>query len=138
MSEGVLITYKEQNKFDRYYSMTSTEKANIDDVVAMFIKELTTLKGTNVFDREYGSTFIDDISKQTNFYKVEYFLQKKYSDLYEKYGIVRLDVVDVSMNTKTGFLDIRMKIIFKDVALEHYTSFLYNGIYTTDTIIEMD
>jgi hypothetical protein len=138
MSDGVYITYKEQNKFDKYYALTSTEQADLNDVVAMFIKELTTIKGSNVFDKSYGTTFMDDISSQVNFYKVEYFLKNNYNDIYDKYGIVRVDVTDVSMNTHTGFLEVRMKVIFEDVALEHYTSFLYDGVYTKDTIIEMD
>jgi hypothetical protein len=138
MDEGILVTYKEQAKFDKYYTLPSKERAKIDDVVSMFIKELTTLKGSNVFDKEYGTTFIEDISSQVNFYKVEYFLKNKYKELYDKYGIVRVDVTDVSFNTSNGFLEVRMKIIFKEYALEHYTSFLYNGIYTTNTIIEMD
>ena len=137
-TSGVLLTYREQAKFDRYYTLTSEEKANINDIVAMFIKELTTLKGTNVFDKEYGTTFMDDISKQVNFYKVEYFIKNRYKELYPKYGIVRVDVADVNFNTNNGFLEVRMKIIFEEYALEHYTSFLYNGIYTTNTIIEMD
>jgi hypothetical protein len=138
MADTVLITYREQNKLDRYYALTSTEKASIDDLVAMFIKELTTIKGSNVFDKSYGTSFMDDISKQVNFYKVEYFLKNGYTELYNKYGIVRVDVSDVSMNVHTGFLDVKMKIVLEEYALEHYTSFLYNGTYTTETIIEMD
>jgi hypothetical protein len=138
MSDGVFITYKEQNKFDKYLTLTTSEKKNIDDVVTMFIKELTTVKGSNVFDKEYGSTFMNDISKQVNFYKIEHFIKNSYSDLYEKYGIVSLDVSGVSMNVHTGFLDIRLKIIFEEYALEHYTKFLYDGVFTNDTIIEME
>lgn len=138
MSDGVLITYKEQNKFDKYYAMSSTEKANINDVVSMFMKELTTVKGSNLFDREYGTTFMDDISSQVNVYKIRWFLENKYKDTYKKYGIVKIGTEDVSQNVHTGFLDIHIKIYFEDLALEHYESFLYNGIYTTDTIIEMD
>jgi len=104
----------------------------------MFIKELTTLKGSNVFDRSYGSTFMNDISDQTNFYKIEYFLANYYEDLYKKYGIIRVDVIETKMNTSNGFLEVWLKIVFEDIALEHYTSFMYNGIYTNNTIIEMD
>ncbi len=118
--------------------MTTSEKANINDVVAMFMKELTTVKGSNLFDREYGTTFMDDISKQVNIYKVRWYLENNYSDVFNKYGIVNITTSDVTMNTHTGFLDVRLKIFFKDLALEHYETFLYNGMYTTETIIEMD
>ncbi len=138
MSTGAIITYKEQNKFDKYYAMTTSEKANINDVVSMFMKELTTVKGSNLFDRGYGTTFMDDISKQVNIYKVRWYLENSYIDVFNKYGIVSVSTSDVTMNTSTGFLDIRLKIFFEDLALEHYETFLYNGMYTTETIIEMD
>ncbi len=138
MSSGVLVTYKEQNKFDKYYVKTTAEKADINDVVSMFMKELTTIKGSSLFDRNYGTTFIDDISGQVNIYKVRWFLENKYNDTLEKYGIVKVWTEDATMNTHNGFLEIRLKIHFEEFALEHYETFLYNGTYTTETIIEMD
>jgi len=44
MSNDVLITYREQNKFDKYHSLPEQKKMEIQDVVAMFIKELLTEK----------------------------------------------------------------------------------------------
>ena len=134
----VLITYREQNKLDTYYSKTAREQADLNDLVSMFIKELLTEKGSNVFDRSYGTTFMEDISGQVNIYKVEFFLDNNYAETYKKYGIVKVETKDVFKNVRTGFLDVRLRIVFRDFALEHYTSFLYNGTYTTETIIEMD
>jgi hypothetical protein len=133
-----LVTYKKQNKFDKYFDITSSEKAKIDDLVAMFAKELTTKKGTNLFDRNYGSSFIDDISDYVNIYKIQWFFDNKYNDLYEKYGITEIEASDATFSRTDGFLNISIKIGFKDVALEHYINFLYNGIFTENTIIEMD
>ncbi len=134
----MLITYKKDPRNDRYYELTSKEKLDINDIVSMFIKELLTVKGSNLFDRSYGTTFSDDISGQVNIYKVEYFLKKSYADTREKYGIESVEVSAVTKNIHTGFLDVHMRILFENFALEHYTSFLYNGAYTTETIIEMD
>lgn len=138
MSDGVLLTYKEQNKYDKYYALPSDEKMKIDDVVSMFMKELTTIKGSNLFDRNYGTSFMNDIASQLNIYKIEYMLDNNYKDTYAKYGIEKVVANDVSMNRATGFLDVHVKIFFHDLALEHYTSFLYNGAFTTNTIIEVD
>ncbi len=138
MSDGILLTYRDQNKFDKYYTLTSDKKMEVDDIVSMFMKELTTEVGTNLFDRNYGTTFMSDISKQVNIHKVEYMLKNNYSHTFEKYGISRIETSGVDMNKSTGFLDIHMKIFFEDLAIEHYTSFLYGGAFTTNTIIEVD
>jgi len=138
MSNEVLITYREQNKFDKYHSLPEKKKLEIQDVIAMFIKELLTLKGSNLFDPDYGSTFLDDISKQVNFYKIEYFLQNNYKDLYRKYNIESINVQKTNKNNREGVLEVWLTIYFKEYAVEYYTNFLYNGVYTEGTIIEMD
>ena len=138
MGDEVLVTYRQKNKSERYYALPSEEKKNIDDVVGMFMKELTTVKGSNLFNRDYGTTFMEDISGQVNLYKVEWYLSHKYQDTYAKYGVDKVETSSVEKTSLDGFLEIRIKIYFEDFAVDRFESFLYNGVFTTETIIEMD
>jgi len=133
-----LITYKYSNKDEKYYALPAEDRIEIDDIVAMFIKELLTVKGTNMFDRDYGCTFMDDISGPLNIYKVEYLLKNNYKDLYDKYGIVSVEVIGAEKNVQTGFLDVRIKIYFNDLSVTHYTQFIHDGEFTDRIIIELE
>ncbi len=134
----VLVTYKQQNKYDKYYALPTAEQRTVDTITTNFIQELVTEKGSNVFDKEYGTTFISDIGEHVNFYKIEYLINNSLEDIKNKYHIVNLEVHDSNFNTTNGFLEIHLRVEFEDVAVEKYFNFIYNGIFTDKMILEID
>lgn len=134
----VLITYKHQNKNDRYHLLPSAEQATVDNVITNFIQELITQKSSSLFNRSYGTDFIDDLGSQINIYKVDYLLQNSIGDLKEKYGIISISTGDAILNKSNGFLEVSLKLEMSEVAVETHFDFMYNGLFTDQTIVEMD
>lgn len=134
----VLVTYKQQNKFDKYYVLPTTEKTTIDNLTTNFLQELVTKRGSCAFDKEYGSTFIEEVGDHANIYKIQYILDKSIEGLKEKYGIDSVVVSNSIFNNSNGFLEIHMRIEYEDVAVEKHFNFMYNGIYTDKMILEID
>jgi len=134
----VLVTYKHQNKYDRYYAIPTVEQRTVDTLTTNFIQELITEKGSNVFDRNYGTTFISDIGDQVNFYKVEYLVNNTLNDIKKKYSIVNIEVSNATFNSSNGFLEIHLRIEYEDIAVEKFFNFMYNGIFTDKMILEID
>jgi hypothetical protein len=118
--------------------MPSVEQRTVDALTTNFIQELVTEKGSNVFDKNYGTTFISDIGDQVNFYKVEYLVNNTLEDIKNKYSIVNLEVSNATFNKSNGFLEIHLRIEFEDVAVEKFFNFVYGGIFTDKMILEID
>jgi len=135
---NVLITYKNQNKLDKYHLLPSAEQTTVDNVIANFIQELVTEKGSSLFDREYGSTFMYELGPQVNIYKIDYILKNSIEPLKAKYGITAVTVGTANFNTSDGFLDIDLKIEMDDMAVETHFNFVYGGLFTDQMIVEMD
>lgn len=134
----VLITYKQQNKFDKYYALPTAEKRSVDALTTNFIQELITVRGSNAFDKKYGTTFITDIGEQVNIHKVKYIIDKNLDEIKQKYNITKLTVGDTSFNTTDGFLEIHLTIEFDGLAVEKHFDFIYNGVFTDKMILEID
>lgn len=134
----ILVTYKQQNKYDKYFALTTMEQRSIDTLTTNFIQELITDKGSNVFDRDYGTDFISDIGEQVNIHKVRYIIDNSLSEIKKKYSIVSINTSNVNFNVSDGFLEIHLSIEFEDVAVEKHFNFIYNGIFTEKMILEVD
>jgi len=136
MSDAI-VSYKYKNKFERYHLLTTTEQATYDDLVTNFIKELITEVGSCVFDKDYGTNFYEYLGNVANIYRVRDAINKATDEIKDKYGIVAVDVSDVHFSSADGFMNISLKIFFKDVALVSYLNAVYNGSYTDKDIIEI-
>jgi hypothetical protein len=134
----VLVTYKSQNKFEKYFVLPTEEQKTIDSLTTNFIQELVTEKGTCIFDREYGSNFLKEVGEQVNIYKIQHILENSISEIKEKYGIASVDVSDAIFNQSDGFLEIRLSIEYSDVSLEKHFNFMYSGTFTDKLIVEID
>jgi hypothetical protein len=117
--------------------LTSTEKATYDDLVTNFIKELITERGSCIFDRNYGTTFYEDLGQVVNIYKVRDAVQNASNQIKDKYGIVTVDVEDANYTSHDGFMNVRIKVFFSDVAVDTYMNFMYEGNFTDKNIIEI-
>ena len=133
----VLYLIKKRNISEAYSHHTEEGLKELDAVVANFIQELITIKGTCLFDRDYGTTFLTDLGREVNVYKIRYILANNYHSTKEKYGILAVETLNVHMSRDDGFLDLHLKISFPGVAIETNTATWYNGQFTTKTIIEV-
>ena len=134
----ILVTYKQQNKYDKYFALTTTEKRSVDALTTNFIQELVTDKGSNVFDKEYGTTFISQVGAQVNIHKIRYIIDNSLDEIKAKYSIVSINTSNVNFNNSNGFLEIHFGVEFENVAVEKYFNFIYNGIFTEKMILEVD
>ncbi len=134
----VMVTYKQQNKFDKYYAIPIEERQTIDTLTTNFLQELITQKGSCSFDKQYGTTFITEIGNQVNIYKIRYLLENSVLDIKEQYGILSITAPKAEFNTSDGFLEIWLTIEYEDIAVEKHFNFMYDGIYTDKTILEID
>ncbi len=132
----VIITYAQQNKQEKYNLLTSSEQRSVSSVTANFIQELVTKRGSNVFEREYGTLFIDNLGSQANVHKINYFLKQEITKLREKYSIVSGLVTKAWTSPGSGILNIEMTIEFNDVMVSSYVDFRFNGSFTDKDIIE--
>jgi len=132
-----IVSYKFRNKFDKYYALPTTEQAKYDDLAANFAKELVTEKGSCIFDREYGTLFYHDIGDIANIHKMRSVVSNNAEAIKYKYGIEQVDVGEAKFNSKDGFLEISLRILFRDVALNMTSQILYSGTYTDKDIVEI-
>lgn len=133
----VLYSIKKRNPDETYSHHTSSGFEGLDAKVANFIQELITIKGTCLFDKEYGTTFLTDLGREVNVYKIRYILDRNYQATKDKYGILAVETLSANMRRDDGFLELSLKIIFPGVAIETNTATWYNGQFTTKTIIEV-
>jgi len=134
----VLITYKNSNKFEKYFVVPAKERQTIDTLTTNFIQELVTEKGTCAFDKKYGSYFIRDIGEHVNIHKIRYVLDESIEDIKKKYGIVNVSVDNAQFNASDGFMEIWLSIEYEEIAVEKRFNFMYDGLYTDKIILEMD
>jgi len=137
---GILYSIEKKNRRDKYQheakKMPSTEY-EINILTANFMQELVTEVGSVLFDKSYGTTFLSDIAKQVNIYKIRYLLDNEYLSTKSKYGILSIETRDVFFDPKDGFLNIDMTLLFESFKSMTKASFVYNGTFTTKTIIEV-
>jgi len=134
----VLITYRQQNKHDKYFALPTKEKRSLDALTTNFIQELVTEKGSSIFDRSYGTNFISSIGEQVNIYKIEYIIKNNLEEIKNKYNVVDITVKNTNFNTNDGFLEIHIGVEYKDFAVERHFNFIYQGVFTEKTILEID
>ena len=103
-----------------------------------FTIELVTEKGSSLFDKNYGTTFIDDLGEQINEYKVKYYIENSYEETKKKYDIMLVEVTSVEYSRSNNSLDIDMVIAFKDVSFQTKIEMPYTGSYTTKPILEIN
>jgi len=132
-----IVSYKYKNKFEKYYSLPTTEQATYDDLAANFIKELITERGSCIFDSSYGTSFYELLGNVANIYKVRDAIKKSTEEIKDKYGIDKVDVSNVHFSDSDGFMNATIKIFFEEVALQTYVDMMYNGTYTNKDIIEI-
>jgi hypothetical protein len=138
MSE-IIYSINTKNRNEAY--IHKPEQVKIDDIntkTAYFMQELVTAKGSLLFDKQYGTTFLDDIGTQVNIYKVRYLLEKNYLPTKAKYGILSIETNKVFFSQKDGFLNIELALVFDGFKSNTGTAFAYNGSFTTKTIIEVE
>jgi len=103
-----------------------------------FTIELVTEKGSSLFDKNYGTTFINDLGEQINEYKVKYYIENSYEETKKKYDIMLVEVTSVEYSRSNNSLDIDMVIAFKDVSFQTKIEMPYTGSYTTKPILEIN
>ncbi len=133
-----IVTYAQNNKAEKYNLMTGAAKATLSRIVANLIQELVTTKGSNVFDKSYGTMFIDNLGFQVNVYKIDYFLKEEAKDLFAKYGATGISATRAWADVNTGTLNIEISVEFKDAAVESYVDFRFDGTFTENDIIEYE
>ena len=131
------VHYKKVNKFEKYHFLVSSEKQTIDDIVSNFIQEITTTKGTNAFDRDYGTNFIESISDISNPDKVSYFFNINSSSIISKYPIEQVVVKNASFNRSTGTMNVYLVAEFKDVAMDVNFDYPYSGTFVDSELLEI-
>lgn len=132
----VLVTYAQHNKNDSYNLLTESRKRDVQSITSNFIQELVTKKGSNVFDKEYGTLFIDNLGSQINVHKVNYFLKAEVDGMRKKYGIVDVSVSKAWLSTGTGMLNIEINVRFSDTAVDAFVDMRFDGSFTEQDIIE--
>lgn len=133
---SVLFSIKKKPEDTNYSHSSSAKHSKMVDATSSAIKELITELGSSLFDKEYGTTFIEDLGEQVNIYKIQYLVDNKYSYWKEKHGIKKVSISNVQISSIDGFLNISLKIHFNDGYIETETPIGYNGLFTTKTIIE--
>jgi len=136
----ILYSIKKSNKNEKYQHETGVEVKgeDIDRMTSNFMQELVTDAGSVLFDKKYGTTFLTDIKDQVNIHKVRYLLENGYQSTKGKYGILSVETNDVFFDKKDGFLNIVLTLIFSGFKADTSASFIYNGTFTTKTIIEVE
>ena len=132
---GTLITYSQKNKNEAYELMTISEKYSISSLSSNFIQELITSKGSNAFDRNYGTNFIESLGEQVNVYKIDFFVKKEGESLLRKYNILSASVGEAWIDGE-GALNIKISLDFSDTAVDTFVDFRFSGTFTTGDIIE--
>ena len=132
-----IVSYKYKNKFEKYYSLPTSEQATYDDLTTNFIKELITEKGSCIFDKNYGTNFYALLGNVANIYRVRDAIKKATDEIKDKYGIVAVDTSNVHYSTSDGFMNVTLKIFYRDVALQAYMDTMFSGKYTERDIIEI-
>lgn len=131
------VHYKKSNEFERYHYLTSKEKTDINDIVSSFIQELMTTKGSNAFQRDFGTNFKKEITDIANADKVIYFIEMESAKIVNKYGITKILVKEVKHNLKSTTLDISIDVIVGDIAVSAMFDYFFNGNYISSDLLEI-
>ena len=131
-----IITYAQSNKSDKYDLLTGALKKNIDRIATNFIQEVVTTKGSNVFDRNYGTMFLDNLGSQVNVHKIDYFLKKEVSGLHDKYGIESVSATRAWVDVNEGVLNVEITLEFREYAVSSFIDFRFLGSFVDGDIVE--
>ena len=132
----VLVTYSQKNEKDKYSLQTASKQRELDSIITNFIQELVTKKGSNVFDRTYGTLFIDNLGIQINVYKIDYFLKQETLEIRDKYGILDIMVKRAWMDASTGTLNIEISVQFSSLVVDAFLDLRFEGSFTEADLIE--
>ncbi|MDF1879610.1 hypothetical protein JHD46_08170 [Sulfurimonas sp. SAG-AH-194-C20] len=131
MSDGFMFVNKKNQ-----YDVTDETLNKFDNIVSRFTHELVTDIGSCVFDKDYGTTFSEDLGTIINIYKVDFFLQKAFALIKDKHSVDSVTLVDSKHNHSDGFLDLSITVEAIGRKAVVLSNLEYNGESTTDTIVE--
>ena len=133
---GTIVTYLQNNKEEKYLLSTEESKRSIDSIATNFLQEMVTRKGSNLFDKSYGTMFIDNLGSQVNVYKIDYFLKQEVSGMKEKYGITSVSATKAWVDADSGYLNVSITVEFEEMAVSSFVDFRFDGSFTDGDIIE--